>query len=84
MRNTVRLFLLVLTFGLLFVVTGCKDKEEPIPTPTPEITDFNVLGNWTDGGDAAYTFLTNTATELDFTYNKATFPYAFIQSALIT
>ena len=85
MRNTVRLFLLVLTFGLLFVVTGCKDNEEtPIPTPTPEITDFNVLGNWTDGGDAAYTFLTNTATELDFTYNKATFPYAFIQSALIT
>ncbi|MDY0294209.1 MAG: hypothetical protein RBQ71_00205 [Acholeplasmataceae bacterium] len=84
MRNTVRLFLLVLTFGLLFVITGCKDEPTPIPTPTPEITDFNVLGNWTDGGDAAYTFLTNTATELDFTYDKATFPYAFIQSALIT
>ena len=89
MKNAVRLFLLVLTVGLMFVLAGCKDPEptpepEPTPIPTPVITDFNVLGNWTDGGDGVYTMLTNTTAELDFTYNKATFPYAYLQSALIT
>ena len=83
MKNAVKFFMLVLTVGLIFVLVGCK-KPEPTPEPTPEVTNFNVLGNWTDGGDAVYTIATNTASELDFTYDKSTFPYAFLQSAAIT
>ncbi|OHE27290.1 MAG: hypothetical protein A2Y43_02415 [Tenericutes bacterium GWA2_38_26] len=83
MKNTVRLFALFLLVGLLFVVAGCKE-DEVIPTIIPEITEYNVLGNWADGGDAVYTIATNTAAELDFTYNKSTFPDAYLTSPEIT
>jgi len=83
MKNTVRLFTLFLVVGLLFIVTGCKE-DEPIPTIIPEITEYNVLGNWADGGNSVYTIATNTAAELDFTYNKAAFPNAELRSPIIT
>jgi fumarate reductase subunit C len=87
MRNTVRLFAFILVFGLIFFISACKDQEptpEPTPTPTPEITEYNVLGNWTDGGDSVYTITTNTTSRLSFTYAKAEYSYAYMSSPIIT
>ena len=90
MKNAVKLFSLFLVLGLLFVIVGCKPDEptvpvEPTPTPTvPIITDFNALGGWTDGGDGVYTITTNTTSELEFSYDKDVFPYAFMSSTTIT
>ncbi|MFH2117782.1 MAG: hypothetical protein ABII85_07005 [Bacillota bacterium] len=79
MNKIFKLFALLLMVGLVFGLSACKPDEE-----IPEITEFNVLGNWTDGGDDVYTLTTNTESELEFSYDKATFPYAFIRSADIT
>ncbi|PKK93665.1 MAG: hypothetical protein CVV61_03510 [Tenericutes bacterium HGW-Tenericutes-6] len=91
MKNRFKAILLVLVLGLVFVLVGCK---EPDPTPTeptvpteptaPVVEDFNALGNWQDGGDNVYTITTNTADRLEFSYNKGTFPNAFLRSAVIT
>ncbi len=80
MNKVFKLFSVLLMVGLVFGITACKEDEIIIP----EITEFNVLGGWTDGGDGVYTLNTNTTSELDFTYDKATFPYAFMKSADIT
>ncbi len=80
MNKVFKLFTVLLMVGLAFGITACK-KEEVI---IPEVTEFNVLGGWTDGGDGVYTLNTNTTSELDFSYDKAAFPYAFMSSADIT
>lgn len=80
MRKATKLFLMFLVAGLVFGIAGCQPK-----TPEEEeIVDFSVLGGWTDGGDGVYTINTNTAAELNVSYNKGTFPNAFMQSAVIT
>lgn len=78
MRKVTKLFLMFLVAGLVFGIVGCEKK------PAPEVTDFSVLGGWTDGGDGVYTLNTNTAAELNVSYNKGTFANAFMQSAVIT
>lgn len=78
MRKATKLFLMFLVAGLVFGIVGCEKK------PAPEVTDFSVLGGWTDGGDGVYTLNTNTASELNVSYNKGTFANAFMQSAEIT
>lgn len=78
MRKATKLFLLFLVVGLAFGIAGCEPKA-------PEkVTDLNVLGGWTDGGDGVYTLNTNSATELNASYNKATFANAFMRSAVIS
>ncbi|MBU1020277.1 MAG: hypothetical protein KJ847_03615 [Firmicutes bacterium] len=92
MKNAVKLFSMFLVLGLLFAIVACTPAEptvpvEPTPTPTPTVpvvTDFNALGGWTDGGDGVYTLTTNTSAELEFSYAKATFPYAYMSSVTIT
>lgn len=80
MRKATKLFLMFLVAGLVFGIAGCQPK-----TPEEEeIVDFSALGGWTDGGDGVYTINTNTAAELNVSYNKGTFPNAFMQSAEIT
>ncbi|MDX9807947.1 MAG: hypothetical protein RBS87_05225 [Acholeplasma sp.] len=80
MRKATKLFLMFLVAGLVFGIAGCQPK-----TPKEEeIVDFSALGGWTDGGDGVYTINTNTAAELNVSYNKGTFPNAFMQSAEIT
>lgn len=78
MRKATKLFLMFLVAGLVFGIAGCQ------PKPTEEVTDLSVLGGWTDGGDGVYTLNTNTTSELNASYNKSTFPNAFMQSAVIT
>jgi hypothetical protein len=78
MRKATKLFLMFLVAGLVFVIAGCQPK-----TPA-EVTDFSALGGWTDGGNGVYTLNTNTASELNASYNKGTFPNAFMQSAVIS
>ncbi|MCU0105514.1 hypothetical protein N7603_07565 [Acholeplasma vituli] len=78
MRKATKLFLLFLVVGLVFGLAACKED-----TPE-EVTDLSVLSGWTDGGDGVYTFNTNTATELNVSYNKATFPNASMRSVEIT
>lgn len=80
MRKATKLFLMFLVAGLVFGIAGCQPK-----TPEEEeIVDFSALGGWTDGGDGVYTLNTNTSAELNVSYNKGTFPNAFMQSAEIT
>ena len=78
MRKATKLFLMFLVLGLVFGLAACKEN-----TPE-EVTDFSVLNGWTDGGDGVYTFNTNTATELNVSYNKATFPNASMKSPVLT
>ena len=80
MNKIFKLYTVMLMVGLVFGITACKAEEIIIP----DVTEFNVLGGWTDGGDGVYTLNTNTASELNFAYDKATFPYAFMSSADIT
>ncbi|MBU0476324.1 MAG: hypothetical protein KKF62_19415, partial [Bacteroidetes bacterium] len=81
MNKVFKLFTVLLMVGLAFGITACKEDD---PIIIPEVTEFNVLGGWTDGGDGVYTLNTNTTSELDFSYDKAAFPYAFMSSADIT
>jgi hypothetical protein len=94
MKNAVKLFSLFFVLGLLFVIVGCTpDVQDPVdstptpvePTPTvPVVTDYNALGGWSDGGDGVYTLTTNITSELEFSYAKGAFPYAYLSSAIIT
>jgi len=79
MSKIFKVFTVLLMVGLAFGITACK-KDDVIP----DITEFNVLGGWTDGGNSVYTLNTNTTSELDFSYDKAAFPDAFMSSAVIT
>ncbi|MBW4258494.1 hypothetical protein KTG15_12490 [Methanobacterium sp. YSL] len=78
MRKATKLFLLFLVVGLAFGIAGCEPKAPE------EVTDLSVLGGWTDGGDGVYTLNTNSATELNASYNKGTFANAFMRSAVIS
>ncbi len=80
MNKVFKLFTVLLMVGLAFGITACKPDD---PIIIPEVTEFSVLGGWTDGGDGVYTLNTNTTSELDFTYDKAAFPDAFMSSANI-
>jgi len=78
MRNRFRLLALLLMVGLAFVFVACADKDED------PITQYNVLGNFVDGGDSVYTFTTNTASSLAFSYDKGTHAYGYMSSGEIT
>ena len=80
MRNKFRLLALLLMVGLAFVLVACGGDDKDIDP----VTQFNVLGNFVDGGDGVYTIATNTASSLSFTYAKSTFAYGYMRSATIT
>ncbi|TVP95656.1 MAG: hypothetical protein EA374_03410 [Acholeplasmatales bacterium] len=71
------LSLLYLVFGVL-ILAACTPKQT-----TPEITEYNVLGDWVADDTDVYTLVTNTASMLEFSYDKGVYPDATLTSAPI-
>jgi len=76
MKHKILLLLLAL---FSFVLIGCK--EDPVPE---DLTEYNLLGGWVDGGDGVYTLTTNSEAKLAFTYDKGEHESAYLESAEIT
>jgi len=74
MKKLRRVFTVLLAIVGIVVLSACKAEEID---PIIEVTEFNALGEWVDGGDSVYTINTNTEDELDFAYAKGLleFPY---------
>ena len=76
MKHKILLLLLAL---FSFALIGCK--EDPVPE---DLTEYNLLGGWVDGGDGVYTLTTNSEAKLAFTYDKGEHESAYLESAEIT
>lgn len=70
------LALLLAVLGLVSLVACGEEKPEPQPKPEP-VLPYNALGSFHDGGDAIYGFVSNSAEELSFVYDKADEAYAW-------
>jgi len=68
-----RKFLLLFLALFAFVLIGCKK----------DLTEFNALGGWKDGGDGVYDITANTEEKLVFTYAKGEHENAYLESAEI-
>jgi len=63
----------------VFTVVGLLIGVQACVVETPEdVTSVNLLGNFVDGGDAAYTLDINSTNALSLSFDKQTFSYASV------
>ncbi|NLD26162.1 MAG: hypothetical protein GX661_02250 [Acholeplasmataceae bacterium] len=66
MKNKILIVFLAL---FAFLLIGCKETE---------LSEFNLMGNWVDGGNSVYQITTNTAEKLAFSYDKGNYENAYM------
>jgi hypothetical protein len=75
-------FILVLLLTV-FMVVGCDNEPVEDPDPEEELTEYSVLGYWTEGHDEVYSITTNTTSKLAFNYAKGDVEDAFLVKPII-